>query len=210
MRYRMITTIAGGGFPLLGDFGPATSAYVGDPTGLVLDAANNLLIVTSSFLGGSRVRKVDNRTGIITTVAGSSNAALLGDGGLAIAADLSPAGVVFSPTEHLLVVDTKNGRVRKIDRTSGVITTVAGGGSQTGEGVPATEVTLTPTAIAMDRLSSLFIVDRNRVRKVDAQTDLIATVAGSGQSGFSGDGGDLPPIVVPPVMLVLQPSGAGA
>jgi sugar lactone lactonase YvrE len=185
-RNGIITTVAGNGnITYSGDHGPATSAGMG-PAGIALDAAGNLYIAD---LNNSRVRKVD-LNGIITTVAGTGRAGSAGDGGPATLAHLSePQGVTLDVAGNLYIADQGNGNVRKVD-SRGIISTFAGGGTQLGDGGPATEASIIPVAVAADATGNVYIADAidGRVRKVDAN-GIITTIAGNGKTGFSGDGG---------------------
>ncbi len=187
----VITTVAGngnGGFS--GDRKPATTARLNAPTGVFVDGSGNLYIVDA---GNHRIRKVDARSGVITTVAGSGIGSFSGDGGPATSAWLNvPTGVFVDGSGNLHIADAGNSRIRKVD-ASGIITTVAGSGTLgfSGDGGLATEAGLfSPSGIFVDALGSLFIADagNSRIRKVDA-SGIITTVAGSGTPGFSGDGG---------------------
>jgi len=187
-RMSIITTVAGtGDSGLNGDNGPAIQADLYYPRGIAIDPQGNLFIADYF---NSRIRKVDPN-GIITTVAGNG---LGEDGGPAIQAKLNhPADVAIDPRGNLFIADTYNHRIRKVD-TDGIITTVAGTGglgSFDGDGGPAVQAELdTPWGIAIDPLGNLFIADsyNHRIRKV-APNRIITTVAGTGDSGFSGDGG---------------------
>ncbi len=186
----VITTVAGGGQPSpnLGDGGPATSARLNDPLAVAVDAAGNLLIADT---GNERIRRV-TPNGIITTFAGNGVPGFSGDSGPAIAAQLrSPRGVEADAAGNLLIAE--NGRIRKVT-LDGTIDTVAGNGptsGSSGEGGPATAARLDePMGVAADPGGNLFIadVDNSRIRKVNP-AGIITTVAGTGTSGFSGDGG---------------------
>jgi sugar lactone lactonase YvrE len=193
-----IVTVAGTGERgFTGNGGLAIEAAVRNPTGLLVDGDGNLLIGDS---GNHRIRKVDTTTGIITTIAGTGEAILSGDGGPAIEASLNgPNGVALDRDGNLFIADRNDNRIRKVEMTTGIITTVAGSGlfgpgtgSFSGDGGPATEATLdSPVAVAVDSDGHLFIADssNHRVRRVDAQTGIIMTVAGTGEQDFSGDGG---------------------
>jgi uncharacterized protein (TIGR03437 family) len=180
-----IATVAGNGsFQFSGDGGPATSAAVGFPQAVALDASGNLFIADPF---NDRVRKVST-SGIITTVAGGGGSGLSGDGGPATSAFLVPSGLAVDVFGNLFVADTGNDRIRKIS-TSGIITTVAGGGNSVGDGGPATAALLNyPQGVAVDASGNLFIADATRIRKVSS-SGIITTSAGNGVSGFSGDGG---------------------
>src|SRR6266480_964100 len=187
----IITTMAGNGNPTFaGDGGAATSASMYVPTGVALDASGNLYIAD---YGNQRIRKVDVATGIITTVAGNGFATFLGDGGAATNASLNyPASVALDASGNLYIADPNNNRIRKVAAATGIITTVAGGGSSLGDGGAATSASLyDPTALTLDASGNLYIADQNnhRIRKVDAATGIITTVAGNGSPAFAGDGG---------------------
>ncbi len=186
----MITTVAGngsGGFS--GEGGPATSAAVFAPNAVAVDGAGNLFIADANH----RIRRVSASSGIITTVAGNGVAGFSGDGGLATLASLNnPHAVAIDSFGSLFIADTFNNRVRRVDASTGIITTVAGNGAQGfgGNGGPATAAPVYPEGVAVDRAGNLFIADwsNNMVRRVSAATGIITTVAGGGFGGL-GDGG---------------------
>lgn len=200
----VITTVAGGGSPAdgLGDGGPATSALITLPTDIAIDGHGTLFIADQYH---HRIRRVDAATGIISTVAGNGTVGLSGDGGPATAAELSyPSGIAVDGAGNVVIADTFNQRIRKVD-TAGTISTVAGsgptafqgGGGLSGDGGPATSALLSfPSFVRGDSAGDLFISDSSneRVREVDT-TGTITTVAGSGPTaqqgggGFGGDGG---------------------
>jgi uncharacterized protein (TIGR03437 family) len=137
--------------------------------------------------------QASGQSGIITTVAGNGAEGFSGDGGRATAASLNyPIGIALDASGNLFIVDGDNHRIRKVS-ASGIITTVAGNGAQSfaGDGGAATAASLNyPDGIAVDASGNLFIADSGnyRVRKVSA-SGVITTIAGNGNSGFSGDGG---------------------
>jgi sugar lactone lactonase YvrE len=187
----IITTVAGNGtVGFSGDGGPATSTSLDGPASVAVDAAGNLLIVSNQ-----RIRRVDGTTGIITTVAGNGTVGFSGDGGPATSASLfNPSGVAVDSAGNLLIADSSNKRIRRLDGTTGIITTVAGNGTggPSGDGGPATSASLVnPSGVAVDAAGNLLIADSygNRIRRVDGTTGIITTVAGDGTFGFSGDGG---------------------
>jgi NHL repeat len=134
-------------------------------------------------------------TGIIQTVAGTGEKGYAGDGGPAIRALLSePFMGAFDAQGNLYVAEATNHCVRRIDKVTGVITTVAGSGmvGYSGDGGPATRATLNqPYALQVDANGDIYIVDRLNavIRKVEAATGIITTVAGTGEPGYRGDGG---------------------
>lgn len=189
----IITTVAGDGtYGLPGDGGPATSAHLDYPEGLVLDSLGNLFIADSS---SCRVRRVDASTGIITTVAGDGSYGYSGDGGLATSAQLDgPQAVAVDALGDVFIADSSNYRVRRVDAATGVITTVAGNGTSGdgGDGGPATSAPVeSPRGLALDASGSLFISEwfGHRVRRLDLSTGIITTVTGVGTYGYAGDGG---------------------
>ena len=180
-----ITTVAGTGtYGFSGDGGLATNAQLWDVTSLAVDGAGNLFI---SDTRNYRVRKVAP-DGTITTVAGGGTE--FGDGGQATSASLYPIGVAVDGAGNLFIVDAlpRSYRVRKVS-PSGTITTVAGGGQNSpADGQSATSVFLNPRGLAVDGSDNLFIVDGTRVWRVSAD-GILTKAAGTGSSGYSGDGG---------------------
>lgn len=174
-----------------GDGGPATSAYMSFPWGVAVDGAGNLFIADTF---NSRIRRVDALTGIITTYAGNGDYGSSGDGGAATSATLSyPFGVAVDGSGNVLIADTDNHRIRRVDARSGIISTVAGTGEvgSGGDGGVATDAQMnTPHGLAVDGEGNLFIADYDdhRVRRVDALSGIITTVAGTGVLDFSADG----------------------
>ena len=188
---RVVTIVAGGGDG--GDGGPATSAWLGTPTAVALDAATGDVLISEALMGC--VRRVSARTGVITTVAGNLLIGFSGDGGPATSAKLGTyiRGLTVVTGGDLLIADTVNCRIRRVAATTGVITTVAGNGkiNFSGDGGPATSASLYgPSAVAVDGRGNMFIADTNhhRVRRVAAGSGVITTVAGTGTEGFSGGG----------------------
>src|SRR6266850_1646511 len=189
----ILTTVAGNGSPTFaGDGGAATSASFNSPAGVALDANGNLYIADYR---NQRIRKVAAATGIITTVAGNGTATFAGDGGAATSASLSgPYGVALDASGNLYIADYLNPRIRKVAAATGIITTVAGDGvfAFAGDGGAATSASLSsPTGVALDASGNLYIADygNQRIRKVDAASGVITTVAGNGGPTFAGDGG---------------------
>ncbi len=188
---QIIITIAGNGSGIYnGDSISSTQAQF-LPSALAIDKAGNLFI---SDLDNSRIRKI-NRNGIISTVAGNGVSGFSGDGGLATAARLSyPWGIVLDSSGNLFICNDGVSRIRKVT-LDGIINTVAGidtvnGGGYNGDTIPAINAQLLhPTCIALDSIGNLYISDQSlRIRKVNTD-GIITTIAGTGLSGYSGDGG---------------------
>jgi sugar lactone lactonase YvrE len=178
-----ITTFAGGGtgcagHTYIGDSCAATDAILSLPSGVAVDGAGNVLIAD---LGHNRIRRVDAVTGVITTVAGgkASNLGTIGDGGLATDANLSfPQGVSLDGAGNVLIADTNHNRIRRVDATTNIISTVAAGLSL-------------PVRVVADAVGNLFITEssKNRIRRVDVTSGVITTFAGTGGYGYAGDNG---------------------
>ncbi|MGP8244783.1 MAG: IPT/TIG domain-containing protein [Bryobacteraceae bacterium] len=187
-----INTYAGVGLTsgFKGDSGPAGNAWLSFPAGVAFDSAGNLYIADSN---NHRVRKVTGATGKISTVAGTGVSGYNGDGIPATSAELyKPTGVLVDSSGNLYIADSENNRVRKVDASTGIITTVAGNGNAgySGDGVGATESSLwLPYALAMDSAGDLFIADslNCRIREV-APNGTIYTIAGGYGIGYSYDG----------------------
>ncbi len=232
-----ISTIAGNGlFGFGGDGGVATSAALnfsgGTSGGVALDADGAVYIADT---GNGRVRRVDPITGVITTtasnlgqpvdvavgpdgslyvadtqshvvrkiaaqslaatvVAGTGSAGYSGDNGPATAAALNlPINVAVDSAGNILIADAFNSRVRRVDAVTHEIPTVAGTGvwGYSGDGGLATNADMTPWSVTVTSTDDIIIGDRsaNRVRRVDAVSQIVTTIAGTGTAGFSGDGG---------------------
>ncbi|MBT5831050.1 MAG: hypothetical protein HOH77_12755, partial [Candidatus Latescibacteria bacterium] len=187
---QQIRSIAGDGtFGFAGDGGQAPLGNLADPVGIYVDSLGTVYVADTN---NRRIRKIDT-SGVITTVAGNGNFGFAGDGGQAIDASLAdPTDVFLDGQGNILVADTNNQRIRKID-PSGVITTLVGDGNSgfSGDGGQATVARVNfPTGLFVDAVGSIFFADRenHRIRKVDA-SGVITTVAGNGIFGSSGDGG---------------------
>lgn len=184
----IITTVAGGGAG--GDGIPAVSAALHQPNGVCVDNAGNLFITEMASTGGNKIRKV-NTAGIISTVAGNGTPGFSGDGGPATLAKLDmPSGVAVDGSGNVYIADWGNNRIRMVDAT-GTITTIAGGGATLGDGGPAISAMLNnPYSVSLDIFGNLFVSDEHnyRLRKISA-SGIITTVAGTGVSGSTGDGG---------------------
>lgn len=182
----IIRTIAGTGVNgFSGDNGPALQATLGQVYGMAVDSAGNLYFTEQD---NNRIRRI-TPGGIITTIAGTGVAGFSGDGGPATAARISqPTRLAVDASNALYFVDSATHVVRKI--LNGDITTIAGNGTGFGDGIPAATAALLPLAVAVDAAGVVYIADflTNGVRRVDTN-GRIRTMAGTGTSGFSGDGG---------------------
>lgn len=189
----IISTVAGNGQKgYSGDGGPATKATMNEPYGVLPDREGNLFIVDRL---NAVIRRVDARTGVITTYAGNGTKGYGGDGGPAAQAMLKePNALDFDPKGDLYIADVSDNRIRKVERSTGIISTVSGTGKRefTGDGGPAAQAGIQGArGVAFARDGTMYICERegNRVRKVDSKKGVITTIAGSGQKGYSGDGG---------------------
>ena len=187
-----ITTFAGNGPGFSGDNGPASQARLSNPYGVAVDADGNVYIADQA---NQRIRQVDAPTETIRTIAGNGTPGFFGDSGAAIQATLDfPVGVAADAAGNLYIADLVNNRIRKVDAASQAITTIAGNGGSgfSGDNGPATQARLrSPSGVAVDAAGNIYIADttNNRIRKVDAASQIITTVAGNGTAGFSGDNG---------------------
>jgi uncharacterized protein (TIGR03437 family) len=198
----IITTIAGDGVQgFNGDDQPASSARLNFELGdadadqediiqLSVDVSGNIFFPDR---GNNRIRRIAPN-GVITTVAGNGLHSFGGDGGLATAAALDwPAAVVSDAAGNLYIADQHNNRIRRVERTSGMISTFAGSGlhSFSGNGGQARAAALDyPTGLLLDAAGNLYISDQHnaQVRRVRT-TGIIEAFAGTGLAEFSGDGG---------------------
>jgi sugar lactone lactonase YvrE len=184
---------------------PATQANLNQPASIVLDGAGNMYIADSTH---NKIRMVTApvapaAVGVISTYAGTGAANYLGDNGKATKATLdTPSGVAMDGAGNLYIADSNNNVIRKITPSTGVITTVAGTGTggYSGDNAAATLAELNlPKGITVDASGNLYIADTDnqRIRKVDAATGIITTIAGDGtlsgkadgKGTYTGDGG---------------------
>ena len=187
-----ISTVAGtpGSHGYAGDGAAATAALLNGPNSICLDGSGNLYIADTS---NNVIRMIGAATGKISTVAGTGSQSYTGDGGLAIAATLNqPWGIATTAAGGLYIADQGNNVVRLV--VAGVISTVVGNGSggYAGDNGPAVTAQLNiPSSIVIDVAGNLYVADtgNNRVRKVNATTSYITTIAGSISESISGDDG---------------------
>lgn len=186
-----VIAVAGNGISgYNGDGGPAVLASIDEPSGLAFDQAGNLYI---SDMGNNVVRMVDTN-GMISTFAGTGQNTFSGDGGPAVLATLNqPSELAFDAAGNLLIADTSNHSIRKVD-LNGMITTFAGVGTQSagGDAGPANQAGLNmPQGVAIDSSGNVYISDtgNNKIRIVTTD-GIISVLAGVGYTGYGGDQGD--------------------
>jgi uncharacterized protein (TIGR03437 family) len=210
-----ISTIAGTGDPGFGgDGGPAAQATLYFPDSLTIDSAGNLLVVDQNQ---RRVRKI-TPAGIITTIAGNGELAYSVDGGGALFSGFAYiTGIAADATGNIFLSEGVANRVKKITPAGGMVT-YAGASNNgrpsgigfAGDGQAASQAVLAnPTALAVDASGNLYIADilNYRIRRVDAATGTITTVAGNGKCCFSGDGAKATAAAVDPYGMVADSNG---
>ena len=201
-----ITTLAGtGGSGSGGDGVPASEVPIPRPLGVAVDPDGNVYVASSH-----RVLRIDG-SGIITTIAGTGDRGFNGDGGPAVAAQLGdPHGLSLDATGNFYMADRDSNRIRRID-TAGVITTFAGTGETgfDGDGGPAKEARLHhPLGVVADPAGNLYVGENGggRVRRIDT-AGVITTFAGTGDSGYRGDGGPATQAQVDPFGVAVGTDG---
>ncbi|MDC1287350.1 Ig-like domain-containing protein [Gammaproteobacteria bacterium] len=179
-----------------GDGGPALDAVLNGPFGFALNPQKDIVI---GDYYNNRIRAIDSDTGTIVTIAGNGIAGYSGDGGEAVHASIDvPLDIVADSRGNIYLSDWHHHVVRKLDVNSGIIDTIAGveARAYTGkrvakdEGLAKGTGLSTPLGMSLDKHDNLYIADygNNMIRRIDAQTGEISTVAGTGHLGFSGDG----------------------
>ena len=194
-----------------GDGGPATQATLNFPSAVAV-ADDGTVYIADTW--NHRIRRVDPHTAVISTIAGTGRARWSGDGGPAENAALNePVALTLDGRGRLYVADQSNNRVRRIDLTSGLITTVAGTGESgyNGDGAPGTETALAgPSGLAVDQDGSLYVADtfNGRIRKFDVRTGTLETVVGgTGEFQFVPGENEASPNVSRPYAIALRPDG---
>ena len=188
----IISTFAGSGQRgYAGDGGLATAASLNEPYEMAWDKSGNLYFVERM---NHIVRRIDARSGIITTIAGSGAAGFSGDGGPATKAQLNqPHSLTFDAQGNLLICDISNHRIRKIDMLTGSISTWAGTG-QKSTATDGAQITGSPLhgpramAVSHDGKIWLALREGNAVLQLDPMTNTMRHMAGTGKSGFTGNG----------------------
>jgi len=192
LKTNTLTTVAGCGVAgYAGDGGPATKAKLNEPYEVRFDKDGNMFFVE---MKNHLIRRVDARTGEISTVAGTGHPGYSGDGGPAIKAKMkNPHSIALDDDRNIFVADIGNHRIRRIDMRTGIIESIAGNGeqklpkeNQRARGTPI----LGPRALYIDA-STMWIALRegHSVWRLDMKQGTLHHVAGTGQKGYSGDGG---------------------
>jgi streptogramin lyase len=194
MKKHTLSTVAGTGTKgYAGDGGPALQASLNEPYEIRFDKSGNMYFAE---MQNHVVRRVDAKTKIISTLAGTGAPGFSGDGGPAAKAQFKqPHSIAFDPAGNLLVCDIGNNRIRRIDLKTGTIDTYAGTGEKkpTPDGAPLTGTPLNgPRAIDLDPQGNLYLALRegNAVYRIDSKAGKIYHFAGTGEKGYTGDGGD--------------------
>jgi len=200
-----VVLVAGGGTG--GDGSPAIEGQLKTPFAVAFDRAGNLYFVE---LEGQRVGKVDVK-GVLTTFAGTGKKGAGGDGGPARKAEFNGMHhMAVTPTGDVLLADTWNNRVRKIDGKTGRISTLAGTGVKgfSGDGGPADKAQFGGIyCLALDpKGERLYLadLDNRRIRMIDLKSNVVTTVAGNGKKGVPEDGAEAvkAPLVDPRAVAV--------
>jgi sugar lactone lactonase YvrE len=191
---KVITTLAGNGTKVYsGDGGPASAAGLVEPNGVALDPLERTLYIAD--VAGNRIRAVNLEDGTIATFAGTGRGRHDGDGGPASQASIWGARAVDCGRDgSVYILEREGNSLREVEPISGKITTIAGAGRKgySGDNGPAATATFNgPKELAVDGPGNIWIVDteNHAIRKIDAASKRIATIAGTGAKGGDGDGG---------------------
>lgn len=186
----IVSTVVGNGTSgFSGDGGSALSAALNSPAIIAFDAVGNMYIVDALNF---RIRKV-SVVGIISTIAGNGTVGFSGDGGPATNANISNFGGLCISEDNVALYFGDGIRVRKVNLSTGIISTIAGNGITgfAGDGGPASAAAFYGTQdVQIDKLGRIYISDKNnhRIRMINT-SGIVNTIAGNGGTGFSGDGG---------------------
>ncbi len=193
LQSQRLTTVAGNGEKAYaGDGEGAMNASFSAPHEIRFDNSGNLYVVERD---AHVVRKIDAATGLVSTVAGTGEAGYGGDGGVATRAQLrQPHSIAFDANGNLLICDIGNSRVRSVDMSTGLISTLSGTGERvaTPDSAPLTGTPLLgPRSIDTDPDGNAYLVLRegNAVFRLDIRADRLERIAGTGEQGYTGDGG---------------------
>jgi sugar lactone lactonase YvrE len=182
----MVETIAGTGRCLFDTHSGISAKDVSlfMPSAITTSSDGNVYFVEDDPYPSGRVRKIETETGLIYTVAGGSYP-FSGDGGPAIKAFLNrPRGIAVDVSGNIFITETFGGRIRRVDATSGIISTVVGGGQYIGDGNPTRLLLTAPKALSIDSAGNLFFTDGDRLRELSANTNRVHTLLQS--RGISG------------------------
>jgi DNA-binding beta-propeller fold protein YncE len=193
LRTKKISVVAGNGTKgYSGDGGPAKSAQLAAPHEVRFDSKGNLYVDERD---NAIIRRVDMKSGIISTVAGSGMPGYAGDGGPATKGKFNqPHGIVLDRNDNLYICDPLNNRLRRVDAKTGILTTFAGNGQ---DGRAPDEGTLTEVPLAGPRSLEITpggkwymaLREGNSIYSIDPAKRMLKRIAGSGANGYSGDGG---------------------
>jgi DNA-binding beta-propeller fold protein YncE len=192
-KLRTTRTIAGDGQRAYrGDGGPATSGSLNMPHEVVFDSRGHMYIAERD---SHVVRKVDGKTGVLSTLAGTGVAGFSGDFGPAAEAQLrQPHSIYLGPDDRLMICDIGNHRIRSVDLRNGVIETIGGTGERlpTPDGAPLKGTPLNgPRTMVIDRDGTIYLALRegNTLYRIDPKSRTLHHLAGTGEQGWTGDGG---------------------
>lgn len=193
-----------------GDGSFAKNAKLNGPTSLVIDKSDNLYFADT---GNNRVRKITAADGLIHLVAGNGKSTFSGDGGSATNAGMGPHGIAVDTDGTLYIADWANSRVRRVDASSGNISTIVGTGNpgSPGDGGPATAAVLyAPNDVVLDSQHNLLIADQIGVviRRVNLTTGIITTIAGTGVFGLTGETGAATQTSFSPTRMFVEKNGS--
>jgi sugar lactone lactonase YvrE len=193
LKTRRTSDVAGNGQrAYAGDGAPATAGSLNMPHEIAFDARGHMYIAERD---NHVIRKVDGKTGVLSTLAGTGVAGFSGDGGAASKAQLrQPHSIAIAADGNLLICDIGNHRIRRVDLSSGAIETIGGTGERlpTPDGARLKGTPLNgPRTMAIDSAGTIYLALRegNAIYRIDAKTSTIHHIAGSGEQGYSGDGG---------------------
>jgi sugar lactone lactonase YvrE len=174
-----VTTLAGAGYPNVTD-GAALQAAFSDPFGIAIDSKGNVIIADGG--AGNRIRRITPQ-GNVETIAGSDEG--FADGNALQAKFNTPSGIAIDQDDNIIIADTSNNRIRKLDK-KGLVTTIAGSGAAGyKDGQTSDAMFDAPIGVAVDEQGNIFVADtyNDRIRKI-SKDGQVSTVAGSGIAGY--------------------------